>query len=230
MRGTRTLVVTLICVIVAGAAPLFFATSPRVVAGVTIGAGAIPAIVDFATASRRRRADPGEPERVRAGGGAGALALGLAVILAIGAAAAYGISYGVAFATGNEPVRSERLVVPVGAEVGPLAVTVERIGVTDHYTKVELVMVNTAEIPATVTGSVQLVDGTGHPLGLFWLDRGSFDIPQGGVPIRRALTFSGRPADGATSATLTFSRVFWPGFGDLPQSFQVAGMPLADPG
>jgi hypothetical protein len=216
--------------------------SPLLSAALSVLAGSVPLIGEYlknagGDRSGRTRVGPArsagpmppQPPVRLAGPRLGVFAGWLVGLVLVVGGAAYGISYGIGYVTGDERVVAERLAAPASGRAGPLTISIESIGITDHYTKVTLTAVNASDTPLTIPlfGNCQLIDefgtgltpkmsiGTGEPIS----------VPTGGVPIRTTIVFDGRPAPGASTLTVSISTLFWQGPGD-PRSLQITDIDL----
>lgn len=191
MRAGKTFAVSTFCVVAAGVAPVFLTASPLIVAGVTIIAGFVPALIDLAHAKRGNTPGSDPSNRTRSTAGVTSLAVVLLVIITVGGGAAYTVSYGVARVTGNETVEVQRMSQQASGRAGPLRVTVESVGITGHYTKVEMVAVNGGKAPVRIQlfGSAQFIDKGDSVLDtLISVGNDSgFDVPAGGVQVKKVL-------------------------------------------
>ncbi|HST81377.1 MAG TPA: hypothetical protein VLL08_06525 [Kineosporiaceae bacterium] len=228
VRAGRTLAISAFCIVAAGVAPVFLPASPLVVAGVTIVADGLLALIDFASTVREDDRNSPISGRGSSMAGAASLAVVLVVIVAAGGGAAYAVSYGVARLTGHETVTSQRLSKHVSGRAGPLRVTVNSVGTTDHYTKVEMVAVNRgdATVRVQLMDATQLIDKSGNVLDplLGFSEDGTFVVPSGGIQVKRILTFKGHLVAKSTTATLAFNTLYWQGFG--PTSLKVKNIKL----
>jgi hypothetical protein len=86
---------------------------------------------------------------------------------------------------------------------------VQSVVVTRHLTKVELTALNQGRdsISLPVFGNCQLNAGGATMGGDPFRSRWNESLPPG-VPSHGTIVFSGRPAAGATTATLSFAHVF----------------------
>jgi hypothetical protein len=206
--------------------------SPLVSAGLTVAGGTLPLIVDYlkdsgghqdSQASRPRAEYPGyryqpyhpyqEPYRPPPPHSSGKwLLVALLVVIVIGGGAAYGISYGISYATGNETVQAERLVAPASGTALGVTVSVEKVDVTAHYIKVRLTATNRNRQTATLPlfGNCQLIDGSGTILkpGSLFGGLDPIDVPPNGTPISATITFRGKLSPAATTLSLGFNTVF----------------------
>jgi hypothetical protein len=216
--------------------------SPLLSAALSVLAGSIPLIGEYLKNDGGDRSErtpagnargagrmPPQPPVRHPGPRLGVLVGWLVGLVLVVGGAAYGISYGIGYVTGDERVVEDRLAAPASGRAGPLTISIESVGVTDHYTKVTLTAVNTSDTPLTIPlfGNCQLIDefgtsltpkmsiGTGEPIS----------VPTGGIPIRRTIVFDGRPAPGASTLTVSISTLFWQGPGG-PRSLQVTDIGL----
>ncbi|WP_410594427.1 hypothetical protein [Amycolatopsis sp. lyj-23] len=202
----------------------------------TVVAGLIPLLLDYwksvAEEPAPGRGRAGAPSYDRGGTAAGRV-LGVLVFIVVAGAAAYGISWGVGYVTGNETVRAERLVSPVAGRADSMTITVEGVGVTDHYTKVRISAVSRAPtaVDVGVGHDCQLVDDGGQTLQPSTVANDqTLLVPANGVTVRAVITFTGRPAPTATTLTLDFSWFLAHDFGFGAHSLQVHEIKLkADP-
>jgi hypothetical protein len=155
------------------------------------------------------------------------LLIALVVIGGGGWALAQGVRYGVGYVTGNES-GTEQLLRPVTGHAGDLALTVESVQRTAHFTRVRVVARNDAGITVTLPlfGNCVLV-GSDHTT----LQAESFksrwsDSLSPGSQQRGTITFGGHLPASVRQAELRFSTLFWQGFGQ-PRSIAVTGIALA---
>jgi hypothetical protein len=151
------------------------------------------------------------------------------IVLVLGGGAAYGISYGISYATGNETVLADRLVAPVSGKAAGVTVTVEKVEVTAHYTKVNVTAVNQNRASATLPlfGNCQLIDDSGATLkpGTPTGGLDPISVPPNGTRVSEVITFDGKPTPAETTLTLTFDTVFGLLSAD-ERSLQVTGIKL----
>jgi hypothetical protein len=209
--------------------------SPLFVSLSTIGVAMIPLLIDYARSSQEPTAGPDHAPypgryRPRPHRRGGALLVGILVLVTVGGGAAYGISWGIGRLTGNETVIADRLVEPVTGTADTLSVTVTAVQATDHFTKVAVTAKNddSMTVSIKVWSSSQLVDGTGQalkPLDNFG-GASDIDVPANGIMVTGVITFDGRLAPDATTATLTFSFLFSMDLGFDADSLQVENIQL----
>jgi FHA domain len=143
----------------------------------------------------------------------------LVVLLLVGGAGigiAAGAQYAVAWATGKEN-GPDRLAAPV-SKGGSIAMTVEHVFHTRHFTRVELIARNNTQtsltLPLFKNCTLTARNGTTLEADSF-KSQWSETLPPG-VPQRGTITFDGHLADTPTTATLSFAVVFGrPGGGAL---------------
>lgn len=130
--------------------------------------------------------------------------------------------YVVSWVAGTES-GTDVLVNPVSATAGALTLTVHRVEVTRHLTKVELTAANRGRdsLSLPVFGNCQLNAGgttmNASPFRSKWPESVA-----AGQPVRGTIVFGGKPAAGARSATLSFATIFGPG----ASSITVPDIPL----
>lgn len=224
--------------------------SPLLSAGLTVAGGTLPLIIDYLkdTGSREdsrpppyypaqpsqhwpgqpwppRYHAPPPPPRPRSGVW---LLVTVLIVLVVGGGAAYGISYGISYATGNESVEADRLVAPATGKAAGVTVTVERVAETAHYTKVTVAATNQnrASVTLPLFGNCQIIDGSGATLqpGTPFGGLDPISVPPGGTAVRTVITFRGKPSAAQTTLTLTFDTVF--GTLSADRSLQVGGIRL----
>lgn len=154
------------------------------------------------------------------------LLVALVVLGGGGWALAQGVRYGVGYVTGNEP-GTEQLLRPVTGRAGDLALTVESVKRTAHFTRVRAVASDHAAISLTLPlfGNCVLVgsDGTTLEADSFksrWSQSLSPGSRQTGT-----IVFGGHLPSSVREAALRFSTIFWQGFGQ-PSSIAVTGIRL----
>nr|BFE49921.1 hypothetical protein GCM10017745_33480 [Saccharothrix mutabilis subsp. capreolus] len=142
------------------------------------------------------------PERRRARGATmGPFAAAAFVLLVVGGGTAYALSWTIDRITSGESVRAQRLGQPVEGTLGPLSLKVEKVEVTDNFTKVAFTAVNRGAMAAkvSVVDSCRLVTGEAEFRldGLFDVLREPFflDVP-GGATVRGTFAFPGTPRPG----------------------------------
>ena len=130
--------------------------------------------------------------------------------------ATVGVRYAVGYVTGNESGH-DRLVQPATARTGSLALQVDKVEYTSHFTRVDLVARNASQSPVSLPlfGNCVLAGDDGTTLQADdFRSRWSTTIPPGGVH-RGTVTFGGRIPDSVSRASLSFSTVFSPGGGSI---------------
>jgi len=151
----------------------------------------------------------------------------LSVVLVVGGCTGgvvYGARYGVGWVTGNES-GEDRLAHAVSATAGVLTLTVQRVEFTRHFTRIQLTATNGGQDSLSLPEfhNCQLNGAgwtlTADPQRSDW----PVTVPPGGSIVGKII-FGGRPATGATTATLSFATVF----GSLggPSSISVRDIPL----
>lgn len=121
---------------------------------------------------------------------------------------AYGGWYVTSWLIGTES-GPDVLVRPVSTTQGPLTITVERVEVTRHLTKVGVTAINSGKDSITLPlfGNCQLNAG-GATMGADpFRSRWNQDVPAGNRS-KGTIVFSGNPAEGATTASLSFSHTY----------------------
>lgn len=150
--------------------------------------------------------------------GTPALAAILVVLVVVGVggfAVTAGVRYAVGYVTGKES-GEDRLVQPATGCSGGLALTVEHVVYTRHFTRVDLAIRNTGEATVNLplfgfcifTGD----DGTTLQADSF-RSQWSTTVPPGALQ-RGTVTFGGKLPDGVSEASLSFTTVFGVGGGD----------------
>ncbi len=198
--------------------------TPLMTAGLAVALGAVPLIVDLLR----------ELPEVRARGtGPGALVGAAFVLLVVGGSAAWLIASAVDRVTAHEEVVAERLAAPAAGELGPLVATVERVQVTENFTKVTVSAVNRSSLAAkvSVVDSCRLVGADGAELrldGLFEVVRERFflDVPGGGTAVRETLAFPGVLSARETHAAFGCGSVSWTGSDPRWSGGDLVGTPL----
>jgi hypothetical protein len=140
----------------------------------------------------------------------------LVVLLVVGVGGfglAVGVRHAFGYFTGREP-GVERLVEPASGSSGALALTVEHVSHTAHFTRVDLAVQNggneTVELPVfgnCVLGTTEGVTLEPDSFRSEW----STTVPPGAFQ-RGTVTFVGHLPDGELVAQLSFSHVFGFGF------------------
>ncbi|HET8643217.1 MAG TPA: hypothetical protein VFM37_14870 [Pseudonocardiaceae bacterium] len=157
---------------------------------------------------------------------AAAVLLVILLIAVLTGGVAYGGWYATAWLTGTES-GADVLAGPYTVEVEPLTITIDAVEVTRHLTKVDLTVVNRSghdTITLPLFGNCTLNAG-GSTMGtLFWGSDWQEAVPPGGERSVGTIVFNGRPAPGATTATLRFAHTF--GSFDL-DSVTVPDIPLS---
>jgi hypothetical protein len=197
-----------------------------------IVAGVVQSLFDAARGSAVVRADAG-PAIARRSGGIPVAAAILTVLLigVAGYAATVGIRYGVGWVTGNEDqIGGERLVAAQSGKSGRVTITVTGIVNTTHFTRVQLTVNNGEDQPATLAlfrncvltgGAVTL---QAEPFKSGWPE----DVPPRSTQ-QGHITFAGQLPDSATTAQLSFIRVFVFGRFGVDDSVVVKSMRLRGP-
>jgi len=224
--------------------------SPLLSAGLSVAGGTLPLIIDYLKDLGSQETNrpqpyypphpqrwPGQPwppgypppppPRRRTRSGVWLLVTILA-ILVFGGGAAYGISYGISYATGNETIKADRLIAPATDRAANVTMKVERVAVTAHYTKVTITTTNqnNASVTLPLFGNCQLIDASGATLqpGTPFGGLDPISVPPKNTPVRTTITFRGKPSDNATTLTLSFDTVF--GTLSAERSLQVGGIKL----
>lgn len=217
----------------AGSVAVDFATSvPNsvtwwlVVGLVTVALGVLAAM--SATGPEPRPPRPGQPPARSRGPSKGRAAItGLLVCAAVVGALIPGARYAYGWISGDED-GVDRLAEPVSASAGLLAVTVGKVEVTAHFTKVTMTVAN--DYPDTITlplyRNAQLTAGTttieGDP---FRSNRWTDSVPP--KQSRTGTVVFGEPLDPAAStATVTFTTIFGNTGLRGPRSLAVEDVPL----
>ncbi|GAA1338457.1 hypothetical protein [Saccharothrix algeriensis] len=224
-RAALSLFIALVVAVTASVAhPVM---TPLTTGGLAVALGCAPLLVDLPRELRAARA-----------GGAGLVpaVLATAALLGVGGCLAYGTTVAVDRVTAQEAVLGERLVAPAAGGVGPLVATVERVSVTEHFTKVTLSAVNRSALAAKVgvVDSCRLVGEDGAELrldGLFEAARERFflEVPGGGAVVRVTVAFPGALARGETAAALGCGSVSWSGSDPVWRTGDVVGRALRVP-
>ncbi|MEJ2853415.1 MULTISPECIES: hypothetical protein [unclassified Saccharothrix] len=197
--------------------------TPLLSAGLAIGLGAVPLIVDLLREL---------PERRAKGSTMGPFAAAAFVLLVVGGGTAYALSWTIDRITGGETVRAQRLAAPVEGTLGPLAIKVHKVEVTDNFTKVTFTAVNRSTLSAkvSVVDSCRLgAEGAEFRLdGLFDVLREPFflDVPGGGTPVTQTFSFPGTPEPGRTKIAMTCGSVSWSGSDPKWSNREFVGRPL----
>ncbi|CCH33323.1 hypothetical protein ABZ816_18635 [Actinosynnema sp. NPDC047251] len=198
--------------------------TPLMTAGLAVALGALPLIVHLLRELREVRTR---------GAGPWPLVRAAFVLLVVGGAVAYLIAATIDRVTAHEAVVAERLVGPVAGRVGPLEVTVERVDVTDNFTKVTVSAVNRSGLAAkvSVVDSCRLGGEAGAELrldGFFEVVREKFflDVPGGGGVVRVTVAFPGTPTDRETVVALGCGSVSWSGSDPRWTGAELTGRPL----
>ncbi|WP_158840465.1 hypothetical protein [Saccharothrix deserti] len=166
---------------------------------------------------------PNQPRQRSSGRGRAAL-IGLAVCAVVVAIVVPGARFAYGWITGNE-TGVERLAESRSASAGALALTVDGVEVTSHFTKVTMTVRNDYDTSVTlpVFGYSQLTSGAvtveGEPFRSRWPDT----VPPG-QSRTGTITFGEPLPDSATSVTVTFTTVFGALHG--PDSLSVEDVPL----
>ena len=150
----------------------------------------------------------------------------LLLITGLTAGVAYGGWYATEWAFANESGQ-QVLVQPVSQTAGPLTVTVRGVEVTKHFTMVELTAVNSGGQPMSLPlyRNCQLNAG-GNTMSTWLLGNDwNESVPPNDSSVGR-IAFHGNPAEGTTTASLSFAVVF--GVFE-PTSITVAGIELRTP-
>uniref|UniRef100_UPI0031D33CA9 hypothetical protein n=1 Tax=Saccharothrix mutabilis TaxID=33921 RepID=UPI0031D33CA9 len=213
-----------IALVVGGVVKLLVpAMTPLLTAGLAVALGAVPLIVDLLREL---------PERRRARGATmGPFAAAAFVLLVVGGGTAYALSWTIDRITGGEGVRAQRLGQPVEGTLGPLSLKVEKVEVTDNFTKVTFTAVNRGAMAAkvSVVDSCRLVAGESEFRldGLFDVLREPFflDVP-GGAEVRGTFAFPGTPEPGRTTVTMSCGSVSWTGSDPRWPGRDFVGRPL----
>jgi hypothetical protein len=132
----------------------------------------------------------------------------IALITGLTGGLAYGGWYVTGWVIGTES-GPDVLVRPVSQTEGPLTVTVQRVEVTGHLTKVGVTAVNSGKDSITLPlfGNCQL-DAGGATMGADpFRSRWNQAVPAGGRTVGTIL-FGSRPAEGARTASLSFAHTF----------------------
>ncbi|MEV0675697.1 hypothetical protein AB0I60_04145 [Actinosynnema sp. NPDC050436] len=198
--------------------------TPLMTAGMASALGALPLIVHLLR----------ELPEVRARGtGPGPLVRAAFVLIVVGGSVGYLIAAAIDRVTAHEAVLADRLAAPASGRVGPLEASVERVEVTDNFTRVTVTAVNRSALAAkvSVVDSCRLVGADGLDLrldGLFEVVRERFflDVPGGGAAVRQTLSFPGTPAAGETTVALGCGSVSWSGSDPGWVGGEFAGRPL----
>jgi hypothetical protein len=226
--------------------------SPLLSAGLSVAGGTLPLIIEYlknlGTQDNERptapppynprypgqpwpgRYRPPPPRRGRSGGW---LLVMILAVLVLGGGAAYGISYGISYATGNETVLADRLVRPATGKAAGVTITVEKVEVTAHYTKVKITATNENQVSATLPlfGNCQLIDGSGATMKPGTFAGGGLDpisVPPNGTPVSEVITFDAKLSDAVTTLTLSFETVY--GTLSAERSLSVTGITLKTDG
>lgn len=213
-----------IALVVGGVVKLLLPSmTPLLTAGLAVALGAVPLIIDLLREL---------PERRRARGATmGPFAAAAFVLLVVGGGTAYVLSWTIDRITSDETVRAQRLGAPVEGSLGPLVAKVEKVEVTDNFTKVTFTAVNRSAIAAkvSVVDSCRLIAGQAEFRldGLFDVLREPFflDVPGGGT-IRKTFAFPGTPEPGRTTVTMTCGSVSWTGSDAQWSGREFVGRPL----
>ncbi|NUT91313.1 MAG: hypothetical protein HOY78_04725 [Saccharothrix sp.] len=197
--------------------------TPLLTAGLAVALGAVPLIIDLVREL---------PERRAKGSTMGPFAAAAFVLLVVGGGTAYALSWTIDRITGDETVRAQRLGAPVEGSVGPLQVRIDRIEVTDNFTKVTFTAVNRSALAAkvSVVDSCRLSTGDAEFRldGLFDVLREPFflDVPGGGTAVTRTFAFPGTPDPGQTAVALGCGSVSWTGSDPKWSNRDFVGRPL----
>ncbi|MEU4804414.1 hypothetical protein [Actinosynnema sp. NPDC023587] len=219
--------------------------TPLMTAGLAVALGAVPLIVHLLREL---------PEVRTRGTGPGPLVRAAFLLLVVGGAVAYLIAALTDRVTAHETVLAQRLATPVGGHVGPVEVTVERVEVTDNFTKVTVSAVNRSALTAKVsvvdscrlTGAAGAAgadgaaggdsgnsgnSGDGAELRLDGLldvvrERFFLNVPGGGAEVRTTLAFPGTPTAHETTVALNCGSVSWSGTDPRWTGGDLAGRPL----
>jgi hypothetical protein len=222
--------------------------SPLLSAALSVAGGTLPLIIDYLKNVGSQQDDrpprppayrpgyptqpwPGQyrtpppPRRTRSGGW---LLVTILIVLVLGGGAAYGISYGISYATGNETVLADRLVAQKTGKAAGVTVQVEKVEITAHYTKVKITATNQnrASVTLPLFGNCQLIDDSGTTLkpGTPFGGLDPISVPPNGTPVTQVITFDGKPSPAETTLTLSFDTVF--GTLSAERSLQVGGIKL----
>ncbi|NGY64327.1 hypothetical protein G7043_35975 [Lentzea sp. NEAU-D13] len=169
---------------------------------------------------------PGTRQRTRGPSKGRAALIGFAVCLVIVAVLVPGARYAYGWVTGNE-TGVDRLAEPRSVTAGRLTMSVDRVEVTSHFTKVTMTVTNGYEMTVNlpVFGYSQLTSGTltaeGEPFRSKW----NTDIPPD-QSRTGTIAFSEPLEPAATSVTVTFTHVFGAGEPGAPNSLAVRDVPL----
>lgn len=197
--------------------------TPLLTAGLAVALGAVPLIIDLLREL---------PERRAKGSTMGPFAAAAFVLLVVGGGTAYALSWTIDRITGDETVRAQRLVTPVEGSVGPLQARIDKVEVTDNFTKITFTAVNRSALAAkvSVVDSCRLSTGDAEFRldGLFDVLREPFflDVPGGGTPVTRTFAFPGTPDPGRTTVTLGCGSVSWTGSDPKWSNRDFVGRPL----
>ena len=150
----------------------------------------------------------------------------LLLITGLTAGVAVGGWYATEWALANESGQ-QVLVQPVSQTAGPLTITVRGIEVTKHFTMVELTAVNNGEqsLALPLFGNCQLNAGGNTMKPWFIGNDWNESVPPNDSSVGR-IAFNGTPAEGVTTASLSFAVVFG---GFEPPSITVDGIELRAP-
>ncbi|MFI9816064.1 hypothetical protein [Saccharothrix variisporea] len=199
------------------------AMTPLLTAGLAVALGAVPLIIDLLREL---------PERRAKGSTLGPFAAAAFVLLVVGGGTAYALSWTIDRITSGETVRAQRLAAPVEGSVGPLQARIDKVEVTDDFTKVTFTAVNRSGLAAkvSVVDSCRLTTPQAEFRldGLFDVLREPFflDVPGGGTPVTRTFAFPGTPDPGRTAVTLTCGSVSWTGSDPKWSNRDFVGRPL----
>jgi hypothetical protein len=166
---------------------------------------------------------PLPPVRRRSGSRLVAAVVALA-ITAVTVVAVSGVRYAVGYVTGKESGQ-DRLEEPVSVTDGPVTLTVDRVEVTRHTTRVGLAVTNrgTDSLRIPVFGNTSFVaNGVGAKGSSFaseWAD----DVPPGQT-VRGVVVFRTRPPAAAVEAAFSFNTIF--GSLGAPRQVGVSGLRL----
>jgi len=172
---------------------------------------------------------PGVPHRRRGLPFTVSVLLTVGVVAVLAVAATFGVRYAVGWFSGNEP-GVDRLEQPVTVTDSGLAMTVEKVEQTRHFTRVTVLVRSglgiSLDLP--VHQNATLVSGRGDVLQAdgFRSDWATSVGP--GSTQRGVVTFVGHFADEVRLARLTFSTVFRQGF-EGPTSIAVPDLRLRPP-
>jgi hypothetical protein len=205
-----------------------FATSvpDNVVLWAAVGLLTIVLSVLAAMSAGQSPPPPGTRQRTPGPSKGRAALIGFAVCLVIVAVLVPGARYAYGWVTGNE-TGVNRLAEPRSVTAGRLTLSVDRVEVTSHFTKVTMTVTNGYErtVNLPVFGYSQLTSGTVTAEGEPFRSKWNTDVPPD--QSRTGTVVFGEPLEpSATSVTVTFTVVFGVGEPGGPNALAVKDVPL----